>query len=75
MSRAYLEFFAWIFLFSSLSEAIFPQIWNLELDVIPSGTTGFSIEEVAVGMIFIGIDLIALLAMRSKQVKGYTNVF
>lgn len=75
MSRLYLEFFAWIFLFSSFSDAIFPQIWYVELDTMPSDATGLSFEEVVVGFVFVGIDVMALLAMRTKQVKGYANVF
>ena len=71
----YLEVFAWIFLFSSLSDAVFPQIWYVELDAIPSYAADLSFGEVAVGFVFAGIDALALLAMRSKQVKGYANVF
>ena len=75
MSRVCLEVFAWIFLFSSLSDAALPQIWHVELDAMPSYATGLSFEEAAVGFAFAGIDAMALLAMRSKQVKGYANVF
>lgn len=75
VSRAYLEVFAWIFLFSSLSDTAFPQIWYVELDTMPSYATDISFEELIVGIFFTGIDALVLLAMRSKQVKGYVNVF
>lgn len=75
ISRVCLEVFAWIFLFSSFSDAAFPQIWYVELDAIPSYATDISFADTVVEFVYVGIDALVLLAMRSKQVKEYANVF
>ena len=74
-SRKLLEVFAWLFLVNSLIDVTFPQIWYFELETNPPEITDTQDQWAFVEILFVIIDAFVLLAMRSKQVREYANVF
>ncbi len=74
-SRIFLEVIAWLFLINRLIDVTFPQIWYFELETIPPEITDAQDQWAFAGMLYIIIDALVVLAMRSKKVREYANVF
>ena len=73
--RKLLEALAWLIFACSLIDFVYPQFWYFELETVPPEFTD-TIEQWSItGFMFVIIDMLVVLSMRSKQVREHANVF
>ena len=70
-ARKILEVAARFFLINTSLDVFFPQIWYLEMDSVPAEATETEFNWILFGLVFVVIDALALLGMRSRQCRDY----
>ncbi len=75
LARRILEIFSWILAVYSIVLIIFPEINYLELHETPSDINDLSMIWIAIGWLFILLEVVVLFLLRSESVKNYANIF
>lgn len=75
VARRILEIFSWILAVYSIVLIIFPEINYLELHETPSDINDLSMIWIAIGWLFILLEVVVLFLLRSESVKNYANIF